>query len=147
MVDYYLNNYEHKVIFGDFNMNPVKLEMNTFLNTEGLTNLIKENTRFKAAGLCSDIILTNFKYSIHYSLSIETGLSDYHRLIILMIKTKLALEEPKRQRIVILTVLMVILKKSYRQSSILIARTKKFLMITLLMILMNMHLKNKTFYG
>ena len=40
MLDYYSNHYEYKVIFGDFNMNPVKPEMNAFLNTDNRTNLI-----------------------------------------------------------------------------------------------------------
>ena len=95
MLDCYSNHYEYKVILGDFNINPVKPEMNTFLNTENLTNLVKENTCFKGAGSCIDLILTNSKYSFQYSLSIETGLSDHHRLIFSMMKTKLALEEPK----------------------------------------------------
>ena len=37
-------------MFADFNMNRVKPKMSTFLNTENLTNLIKENTCFKVAG-------------------------------------------------------------------------------------------------
>ena len=78
MLDYYSNHYEYKIIFGDFNMNPVKPEMNTFLNTENLTNVIKENTCFKGAGSCIDLILTNSEYSFQYSSSIEAGLSDHH---------------------------------------------------------------------
>ena len=96
MLDYYSNYYEYKVILGDFNMNPVKPEMNTFLNTENVTNLIKENTGFKGAGSYIDLILTDSKYSFQYSSSKETGLSDHHLLIFSMMKTKLALEEPKR---------------------------------------------------
>ena len=96
MLDYYSNHYKYKVIFGDFNTNPAKPEMNTFLNTENLTSLIKENTCFKGAGSCIDLILTNSKYSFQYSSSIETGLSDHHHLIFSIVKTKLALEEPKR---------------------------------------------------
>ena len=96
MLDYYSNYYEYKVILGDFNMNPVKPEMNTFLNTENLTNLIKENTGFKGAGSYIDLILTDSKYYFQYSSSKETGLSDHHLLIFSMMKTKLALEEPKR---------------------------------------------------
>ena len=96
MLDYYLNHYEYKVIFEDFDMNPVKPEMNTFLNTENLTNLIKENTCFKGTCSCIDLILTNSKYSFQFSSSIETGSSDHHHLIFSMMKTKLALEEPKR---------------------------------------------------
>ena len=96
MLDYYSNHYEYKVILGDFNMNPVKPEMNTSLNTEDFTNLIKENTRCKGAGSCIDSILTNSKYSFQYCSSKETGLSDHHHLIFSMMKTKSALEEPKR---------------------------------------------------
>ena len=43
MLDYYSNHYEYKVIFGDFNLNPFIPVINTFLNTENLVNLIKEN--------------------------------------------------------------------------------------------------------
>ena len=44
-------------------MNPVTPEMNTFLNTENLSKLIKENTCFKGAGSSIDLIITNSKYS------------------------------------------------------------------------------------
>ena len=80
-------------------LNPVEPEMNTFLNTENLTNLIIENTCFKGADSCIDfidLILRNSKYSFQYSSSVETGLSDHHHLIFSMMKTKLALEETKR---------------------------------------------------
>ena len=96
MLDYYSNHYEYKVIYGDFDTNSVMPEMNKFLNTDNLTNLIRENTFFKGAGSCIDLILTNSKYSFQYSSSIEIGLSDHHQLIFSMIKTELALEEPKR---------------------------------------------------
>ena len=43
MLDYYSNHYEYKVIFGDFNLNPFIPVINTFLITENLVNLIKEN--------------------------------------------------------------------------------------------------------
>ena len=37
-------------------MNPVKTEINTFLNMENLTNLIRQNTCFKGACSCIDLI-------------------------------------------------------------------------------------------
>ena len=52
---------EYKVIFGDFNMNPVKSEMNTFLNTATRTKLIEENTWCKGTVSCVDLIFTIFK--------------------------------------------------------------------------------------
>ena len=70
--------YEYKVILEDFNINPVKLQMKTFLKTENLTYLIKKNTCFKGVGPCIDLILTHSKYYFYYYLSIDTGLSDHH---------------------------------------------------------------------
>ena len=77
-------------------MNPVKPEMSTFLKAENLTNLINENTCFKGAGSCIDVILPNSKYFFQYSSSMETGLSDRHHLITPLMKTKLVLKEPKK---------------------------------------------------
>ena len=77
-------------------MNPVKLEINTLLSTENLTNLINKNTCFKGAGSFIDLILTNFKYPFQYSSYLETGFSDHYHLIFSIIKTKLAFEQPKR---------------------------------------------------
>ena len=146
MLHDYSNHYECKVIFGDFNMNPAKPEMNTFLNTENLTNLIKENICFKGIGSYIDLILANPKYSFQYSSSIETGLSDHHYLIFSMMKTKLALEEPKRL-VYFKSFSNDYLKKRYHQSLILTTRTTRFLRITLLMFLINMHLKRQNFLG
>ena len=70
--------------------------MRTFLNKENITNLIKENTSFKAVGSFFDLILTILKYSFQYSTSIVIDLSDHHHLIFSMMKGKLAVEEPKR---------------------------------------------------
>ena len=70
--------------------------MRTSLNKENITNLIKENTSFKAVGSFFDLILTILKYSFQYSTSIVTDLSDHHHLIFSMMKGKLAVEEPKR---------------------------------------------------
>ena len=71
-------------------MNPRKPEMSTFLNTENITNLIKENTCCTARSSCIDLILTNSKYFFQYSLPIDSGLSDHCHLIFSIMKTILA---------------------------------------------------------
>ena len=63
MLDFYLNHHEYRVVFGDFNMNLAKPEVNIFLNTISKNNLFKENTCFKGASSCIELILTNPKYS------------------------------------------------------------------------------------
>ena len=46
-------------------------------------------------GSCIDLILTNIKYSFKNTVSYESGLSDHHHLIFLIIKTTFVSEEPK----------------------------------------------------
>ena len=46
-----------------------------------MTNLLKYNTCFKGDGSCTDLILTNCKYSFKFSTTFETGLSDHHHFI------------------------------------------------------------------
>ena len=58
-------------------------------------NLIKENTCFKGKGSCVDLILTNRRFSFKHSNSYETGISDRHHLIHLMLKSNLSNSEPK----------------------------------------------------
>ena len=136
MLDYHWNQYKYKVIFGYFNMNPVKSEMNIFLNKDSLTNLIKENNCFKWVGSCIDLILTNSRYSFQYSSSIGTGLSDHCPLIFSIMKTKLSIEKSKRSLYPKLKLsLMVPFKKSYHQSLMLTTRIACFL--TLLMFLIS----------
>ena len=114
------------------------------LNTENLTNLMKENSCFKGASLCIDLILTNSKNSFQYSSSIENGLSDHHHLIFSMMKTKLVLVQPKG--------LVYRNFKSFNNNYFeeelssnldLTTRTTRFLRITLLMFLINMLLKRQ----
>ena len=61
------------VPFGDFNMNPVKPEMNTFWNKENLTNLIGENPCFNGAGIVmlKVLITVNLKQSYYQSLILK----------------------------------------------------------------------------
>ena len=67
--------------------------MMTFLNEHNQFD--KNNTCFKGEGSCIDLILTNRKFSFNNSTSFETGLSDHHHLIYLMLKTTFHEEEPK----------------------------------------------------
>ena len=64
--------------------------------SQNFTNLIKINTCFKGVGSCIDLILTNRKYCFKNTSSYETGISDHHHLIFLIMKTIFASEEPKK---------------------------------------------------
>ena len=80
---------------GDFNLEPHDKRLGYFLNSNNLVNLVKTNTCFKGSSSCIDLILTNRKYSFKNTTSYETGLSDYHHMILTMFKSTFQQKEPK----------------------------------------------------
>ena len=100
LLDFYSQDYDNKVILGDFNLEPSNPSIISFMNNQNLFNLVKSNTCFKGEGSCIDLILTNRKYSFKNTCSFETGLSDHHHLIYFVIKQHLNLKNLKNRFIV-----------------------------------------------
>ena len=96
LLDFYSQDYDNKVIFGDFNLEPSNPSIASFMNNQNLFNLVKSNTCFKGKGSSIDLILTNRKYSFKNTCSVETGLRDHHHLIYSVIKTTFKSEETKK---------------------------------------------------
>ena len=96
LLDFYLNEYDNKVVLGGFNLEPSSLSMLSFMNSQNFVSLIKTKTCFKGTGSCIDLILTNRKYFFKNTSSYETGLSDHHNLIYSVMKTIFKCEEPKK---------------------------------------------------
>uniref|UniRef100_A0A7M5X3F0 Reverse transcriptase domain-containing protein n=1 Tax=Clytia hemisphaerica TaxID=252671 RepID=A0A7M5X3F0_9CNID len=70
--------------------------MARFLELNDMSNVIKTKTCFKSEkGTCIDLILTNSKNLSKNSGTVETGLSDFHRLIYAVLKTKYTKLSPK----------------------------------------------------
>ena len=84
-----LDNYDNIILLGDFNSSQEEQCMNDFCETYNLENLIKEPTCFKNPNNPSsiDVMLPNRKNSFQNSMTIETGLSDHHKLTISILKT------------------------------------------------------------
>ena len=80
--------YENYIIIGDFNIEADSKEMSSFCDTFDLTSLIKEPTGYKNPdnSSCIDLILTNKPLSFQNSCVAETGLSDFHRMILTVTK-------------------------------------------------------------
>ena len=98
-LEYFLNNlnflldfyseFKNCIIMGDFNCEPSHPKMLTFLYGNLLYNHMKSKTYFKtAAGTCIDLILSNQKFSLQHTSSVDTGLSDFHHLISNELKCK-----------------------------------------------------------
>ena len=88
-LDRYLSLYENVIIFGDFNSEMVEEPMSDFCGIYNLKSLIKVPTCFKSEKnpSCMDLILTNRPHSFQNSTVLETGLSDFHMLTAVIMKT------------------------------------------------------------
>ena len=95
-LDKYLPKYENLLLLGDWNSAVTEKEMKEFCETYGLENLIKVPTCYKSTKNPSsiDIMLTNKKRSFQNSLTIETGLSDFHKMTITVLKKYFKKEDP-----------------------------------------------------
>ena len=81
-------NYDDIIILGDFNSEPNKENMKRFYQIYNLKNLINEPTCYKNPENPStiDLILTNKPRSFQNSCTFETGLSDFHKMTITVLK-------------------------------------------------------------
>ena len=82
---------------GDFNVNTSKLNMKDFCDSYGFKSLIKVPTSFKNPEnpSCIDLILTSNPLSFQNSGVIDTGLSDFHKMITTVMKTTYQNLDPK----------------------------------------------------
>ena len=87
-LDTYSSKYENTLLIGDFNVEPNEANMKTFCNQYKLKSLNKEPTCFKNVNKpsCIDSFLTNNSKCFEDCLTLETGLSDFHKLIVTITK-------------------------------------------------------------
>ena len=76
-------------MIGIFNVSPEDSHMETFCEPYGLKNLIKVPTCHKNSQnpSCIDLIFTNSPLSFQSSGVIETGLADFHKMTVAVMKT------------------------------------------------------------
>ena len=97
-LDKFLGKYDNMLLLGDFNADKYNVALNDFCETYNLSNLITEPTCYKNPDNPSsiDVMLTNRKRNFCNSITIETGLSDYHKLTISVLKTYFKKKPPVR---------------------------------------------------
>ena len=80
--------YDNFLIVGDFISEMTESAMKNLCETYYLHNLIKDPTLFKNPDepSCIDLILKNFPMSFLKSQTLETGLSDFHKLTPVVLK-------------------------------------------------------------
>ena len=96
ILDHYLCSYDNYLVIGDFNSEPDGEAMEEFCNNYNLTNLIKEPTCFKNPLNPSsiDLMLTNRAGRFQDSHTIETGLSDHHKMTVTVLKVLFQNQSP-----------------------------------------------------
>ena len=87
-LDKFLPQYENLLLLGDFNSEMAEDDMKNFCETYNLTNLITDPTCFKSVEnpSCIDVMLTNRNLCFENSMTIETGLSDFHKMTVTVMK-------------------------------------------------------------
>ena len=96
-LDFFCKNYKHLLILGDFNANISEPTLTSFCTLFKLKNLVKEPTCYKNPNnpSCIDLFLTNCARRFHNTGVFETGLSDFHKLVVTLLRSKLESLPPK----------------------------------------------------
>ena len=79
------------VVIGDLNSEISDMGASEFCKTCDFQNLVKDPTCYKnpSKPTCIDLILTNFPKSFQHTQAIETGLSDFYKLTLIVLYTLL----------------------------------------------------------
>ena len=77
-------NYDNILLLGDFNSEFSEPCLNDFCDIYNLKNLVKEPTCYKNLDnpSCVDLFLTNRPRTFQCTITIETGISDFHKLVV-----------------------------------------------------------------
>ena len=96
ILDHYLSRFDNYLIIGDFNSEINEEIMKEFCDSYNFSNLIKEPTCFKNINNPSsiDLMLTNRIRQFQNSHTVETGLSDHHKMTISVLKTLFQKKSP-----------------------------------------------------
>ena len=91
------SNYEKFLLAGDFNVDEKESCIKNFLFEYNAKNLVKEKTCFKSIEnpSCIDLFLTNSYQSFQNTTTVTTGLSDFHKMVVTVMKTTFPKAKPK----------------------------------------------------
>lgn len=96
-MDVYLGQYDRFLLAGDFNCQDTDPNLKPFLDQYNATNIVKEKTCFKNVNnpSCIDLFITNQNRSFQNTTAIASGLSDFHKMVLTVFKTKFEKQKPK----------------------------------------------------
>ena len=96
-LDKYAHSYEKVLLAGDFNAQDNEPGINNFISEHNLKNIVKDPTCFKSSEnpTCIDLFITNFPNSFQSTKTLSTGLSDFHKMVLTVLKNKFVKLKPK----------------------------------------------------
>ena len=99
-MDNYSSKCDNFIVLVDLNSEPTESAVRDFCQIYGCKNLIKDNTCFKnpEKPSCIDLIITNRPKSVQNSMTLEKGLSDFHKMTLTVMKVFY-----KKQKLTIIT--------------------------------------------
>ena len=88
MLDIQSANYDNFLLVGDFNAEPKDKEIVDFCQTYNMQNIVNDFTCYKNHNkpTCIDLMITNRPKSFLKSKVIETGLSDFHKMTVAILR-------------------------------------------------------------
>ena len=100
-LDVYLKSYDNILIMGDFNSEFSENCLNSFCNVNSLRTLYRGPTCFKNPNnpSCIDLFLTNRQQGFQQTHAIETGISDFHKMVVTVMKTHYKKQKSKNHSI------------------------------------------------
>ena len=95
-MDNYSSKNDNFFLLGDLNSEPTESAVRDFCQVYGCRNLIKDNTCFKNTEKpsCIDLIITNRAKCFQNSVALETGLSDFHKMTLTVMKVFYKKQKP-----------------------------------------------------
>ena len=90
------SNYEKFLLARDFNVQEEDNSLKESLNEFNAKNLVKDKTRFKSLDnpSCIDLFITNSYQSFQKTATVCTGLYDFHKMVITVLKTTFPKAKP-----------------------------------------------------
>ena len=97
VLDSFIGNYDNLLIVGDLSSEITESSIHDFCNSHNLHNLCHKSTCYKnpQKPSCIDLFLTNSPKSFQNTQAMETGLSDFHKLVATISKMYLPNNQPK----------------------------------------------------
>ena len=94
-LDLYCQIYDKFLLIGEFNAEDSEPCLSRFLYEHNSKNLVKDKTCFKSLENPSCLFLTNSPLSFQNTVTMSTGLSDCHKMVITVLKSTFAKTKPK----------------------------------------------------